>query len=184
MKKKKKLSEYLLLGTSIVVVLLAVVSEVKKGNFDIRREENPWEIFENFVNHKIDKITNIEEKRQKNAEQKDMMGQFAMIYVPCSEKEQREGHLMKMAATDETQNEIDVFNEYMQNGSGTQYTRGMGFCELSEGKLTLDNIMENPDEIAYMIKTWKSELSRNHDLKAKEEMYNIYYQLQENKDIE
>ncbi|WP_075718728.1 hypothetical protein [Roseburia sp. 499] len=181
--KKRKVSEYIILGASILVLLLVAFNGIGKTNWeekiaDATRQESLWQKFEGFINSKFDKWQNIEYKRENNWNQRSMMEQFALIYVPCTEEEQKDGHLTKIATTGETQRKIDAFNEYMLNGSGKQYAESIGYMELPEGKLTIEYMMENQEEIVDMIAWWHQENDYSRD--AQYEIDQIYDDLCEN----
>lgn len=172
---KKKLYEKILISISVVIVVIIALMGLAKVNW--KQMQNPWSQFTTVVNRKIDEFMHIEEKRINNAKKRSVMEVFGLVYVACEKEEQKGGNLMKMVATEETQRKIDAFNEYMQKGSGKQYAKCIGYTELPKGKLTLDFLMENQEEVVEMIDIWQEKLDMDLDTNAKMEIYDIYLEL-------
>ena len=177
-KMKKKLYEKMLISISVVIVVIVILMGLAGVSW--KQMQNPWSQFVTGVNGKIDKFMHIEEKRVNNVQKRNVMEEFELAYVACEKEEQKDGTLIKLAATGETQRKIDAFNEYMQNGSGKQYAECIGYTELPEGKLTMDFLMENQEKVVEMIDIWQEKRNMESDTEAEIEIYMIYKELLKN----
>lgn len=175
---KKKLYEKMLISISVVIVVIVILMGLT--GVDWKQIQNPWSQFTTAVNRKIDKFMHMEEKWIRNNQKRAVMEEFELAYVACEKEEQKDGTLIKMVATEETQRKIDAFNEYMQNGSGKQYAKCIGYTELPEGKLTMDFLMENQEKVVEMIDIWQEKRNMESDMDAEIEIYMIYKELLEN----
>ena len=175
---KKKLYEKILISISVVIVVIVILMGLT--GVDWKQIQNPWSQFTTAVNRKIDKFMHMEEKWIRNNQKRAVMEEFELAYVACEKEEQKDGTLIKMVATEETQRKIDAFNEYMQNGSGKQYAKCIGYTELPEGQLTMDFLMENQEKVVEMIDIWQEKRNMESDMDAEIEIYMIYKELLEN----
>lgn len=77
--------------------------------------------------------------------------QFQLTYVSADVDGDVSSHAFSFYPSETTVNWVQAFNEYMQNGSGAKYKQGTGYNDLPEGELTVQYILECPDEVAEML---------------------------------
>lgn len=80
-----------------------------------------------------------------------MFDTFQLAYVGIDTNGEVKNHEYAIYGSEETANWIEAFNRYMQSEEGELATKLISYQELPEGKLTLEYLVNAPEEVAAMI---------------------------------